>query len=128
MSTDDGRESTLDPFVKDSIYAKDAAESARHVIAREIFLSLYFEKPEVKALIDGLIDEWTRRIAESLISRLEQLEQLDKLWEQAEKKIASEIMAFVSERGIRPAGSSRMRVSVRDKGSKVIHFWITVIL
>ncbi len=103
MSTEDDLDfSELDQIVKDRIYAKDVPEGARHFLARETFLSLYLEKPEVKALMDELRDEWTRRFAKTLsLAGLseQQDEQWDRLGEEFGEEMGSRVIDFVREHG-----------------------------
>ena len=84
-------------LVRDYVYGKNAAESALVVIARETFVPLYFEKPEVKALLDGFLDEFTRRRKNSQPGS--RPVQWDEQWERWAKEVGERIFDFVPKNG-----------------------------
>ena len=104
MSSEDELDfSFLGDVVKDRIYAKDAAEVERHVIAREVFLRLYVNEPKVRALLYRLVRQEVTRLANDApgvdLDDREQLELWDAQADRVGEEVGGEIAAFVRELG-----------------------------
>ena len=105
MSAEDLDFSRPGHLVKDIIYAKNAAEGRRHVIARETFLQLYAGQPEFKALMEDFLNGWRRKLAAELFSSSdpEPKQWDDQWWDDQRYRFVEELVSrvgdFVCEHG-----------------------------